>query len=97
MHTVDVATPGGHYPIRIAPGRLEALAQTIPTDATSIVLITNPGIQALMGERVTQVLAQTGKRVLPVLLPDGEAYKSLETLNVIFDAMLGAQLDRRTV
>ncbi len=97
MHTVDVATPGGHYPIRIAPGRLEALAQTIPADATSIVLITNPGIQALMGERVTQVLAQTGKRVVPVLLPDGEAYKSLETLNVIFDAMLGAQLDRRTV
>jgi 3-dehydroquinate synthase len=34
---------------------------------------------------------------VPVLLPDGEAYKTLETLNLIFDAMLGAQLDRRTV
>lgn len=97
MHTVDVATPGGHYPIRIAPGRLESLAQTIPADATSIVLITNPAVQALMGEQVTRVLATTGKRLVPVLLPDGEAYKTLETLNLIFDAMLGAQLDRRTV
>jgi 3-dehydroquinate synthase len=97
MHTVDVATPGGHYPIRIAPGRLESLAQTIPADATSIVLIANPAVQALMGEQVTRVLATTGKRLVPVLLPDGEAYKTLETLNLIFDAMLGAQLDRRTV
>ena len=97
MHTVDVATPGGHYPIRIAPGRLSSLAQTIPADATSIVLITNPAVQALMGEQVTHVLATTGKRIVPVLLPDGEAYKTLETLNLIFDAMLGAQLDRRTV
>jgi 3-dehydroquinate synthase len=97
MHTVDVATPGGHYPIRIAPGRLESLAQTIPADATSIVLITNPAVQALMGEQVTRVLATTGKRLVPVLLPDGEAYKTLETLNLIFDAMLGAQLDRRTI
>ena len=97
MHTVDVATPGGHYPIRIAPGRLESLAQTIPADATSIVLITNPAVQALMGEQVTRVLATTGKRLVPVLLPDGEAYKTLDTLNLIFDAMLGAQLDRRTV
>jgi 3-dehydroquinate synthase len=97
MHTVDVATPGGHYPIRIAPGRLESLAQTIPSDATAIVLITNPAVQALMGEQVTRVLATTGKRLIPVLLPDGEAYKTLETLNLIFDAMLGAQLDRRTV
>ena len=97
MHTVAVATPGGHYPIRIAPGRLLSLAQTIPVDATSIVLITNPAVHALMGEQVTQVLATTGKRIVPVLLPDGEAHKSLETLNFIFDAMLGAQLDRRTV
>jgi 3-dehydroquinate synthase len=50
-----------------------------------------------MGEQVTQVLATTGKRLIPVILPDGEAYKTLETLNLIFDAMLGAQLDRRTV
>jgi 3-dehydroquinate synthase len=97
MHTVEVATPSGHYPIHIAPGRLSALAASIPADATSIAVVTNPVIQALMGERVMQVLAQTGKRLVPIVLPDGEAHKSWETLNLIFDAMLGEQLDRRTV
>lgn len=97
MHTVEVATPGGHYPINIAPGRLASLAATIPADATSIALITNPAIQALVGQQVTEALAQTGKRIVPVILPDGEAHKTWETLNQIFDVMLGAQLDRRTV
>ncbi len=97
MHTVDVATPGGLYPIHIAPGRLDALAQVIPANATSIALVTNPTIDALMGERVLKALSGCGIRIVTVMLPDGEAYKNWETLNVIFDAMLGAQLDRRTV
>lgn len=95
--TVHVATPGGQYPIHIAPGRLNALAQSIPADTTTIVVVTNPVIHALMGERVLKVLAQTGHPVMTVMLPDGEAHKNLETLNRIFDAMLGAQLDRRCV
>ena len=97
LETVQVATPGGHYPINIAPGRLATLAAAIPADATSIALVTNPVIQALLGDEVMQVLGQTGKRIVPVILPDGEAHKTWETLNQIFDAMLGAQLDRRTV
>lgn len=95
--TVSVATPGGHYPINIAPGRLDALAQSIPADATTIALVTNPVIHGLMGERVTQVLRQTGCPVMTVMLPDGESHKSIETLNTIFDAMLGAKLDRKCV
>jgi len=34
---------------------------------------------------------------LRVILPDGEAFKTLETLNRIFDALLAASADRRTV
>ena len=97
MHTVDVTTPGGHYPIHIAPGRLDLLAQTIPADATSIVLVTNPTIDSLMGQRVHSVLSQTGKKIIRISLPDGEAFKTIETLDLIFDAMLEAKLDRRTV
>ena len=97
MQTVNVSTPGGEYPIRIAPGRLDTLAATIPDDATSIALVTNPVVHALMGERVEKELAKTGRKIITVMLPDGEAYKSLDTLNKIFDAMLGAKLDRRCV
>ena len=97
MHTLEVATPGGAYPIHIAAGRLEALAQVIPADATTIALVTNPVVDALYGERVRAVLATTGRRIVPAVLPDGESFKTWETLNQIFDIMLGEQLDRRTV
>lgn len=97
MTVVDVDTPGGHYPIRIAPGRLDALAESIPADATAIAVVTNPTIAALYGERVQRALAITGKRVILVELPDGEAYKNSDTLNLIFDALLTERLDRRAV
>lgn len=97
MTVVEVDTPGGRYPIRIAPGRLDALAESIPADATAIAVITNPTVAALYGERVERALAATGKRIIRVALPDGEAHKNSDTLNLIFDALLTHRLDRRAV
>lgn len=94
---VQVDTPGGTYPIHIAPGRLDALAHSIPADATAIVLVTNDTVNALYGARVRASLAAIGRPIHTVELPDGEAYKTWQTLNHIFDAMLGAQLDRKAV
>jgi len=62
MHIVNVNTPGGTYPIRIAPGRLDALDQSVPSDATSLVLVSSPVIHGLMGALVEQALAKTGKK-----------------------------------
>ena len=97
LDLVMVETPGGHYPIRIGAGRLAALADSIPADATAIALITNPTIDALYGERARQALAAAGKRVLTVHLPDGEAHKDWQSLNLIFDALLQNRLDRKAV
>jgi 3-dehydroquinate synthase len=97
MTTVDVDTPGGRYPIHIAAGRLDRLAEVIPADATSIVVVTNPVVAGLYGERAERALAATGKRVIRVELPDGEQHKTWETLNLIFDALLGNRCDRRCV
>ena len=97
MNVVDVETPGGSYPIHIGPGRLDALDQCIPADATAIAVVTNPTVAALYAERAEAALARTGKRVLRIELPDGEAYKDWQSLNLIFDALLGNRLDRRCV
>jgi 3-dehydroquinate synthase len=97
MNVVHVDTPGGAYPIHIGPGRLDALDQCIPADATAIAVVTNPTVAALYGERAEAALARTGKRVLRIELPDGEAYKDWQSLNLIFDALLGNRLDRRCV
>lgn len=97
MNVVSVDTPGGRYPITIAPGRLDTLAEVLPADATRIALVTNPTIDAIYGDRVRQALAATGKPVFDVILPDGEKYKTWETLQTIFDAMLRQKCDRRAV
>ena len=97
MNVVEVDTPGGQYPIRIAPGRLDALDESIPADATAIAVVTNPTVAALYGERAEAALARTGKRVLRIELPDGESYKDWQSLNLIFDALLTHRLDRRCV
>ncbi|MCB5364682.1 3-dehydroquinate synthase [Pusillimonas sp. CC-YST705] len=97
MKTVQVETPGGSYPIHIAPGQLSTIAQSVPADATAIALITNPTIATHYGSQVHDALATTGKPVLRIELPDGEAYKDWQTLNLIFDALLAYPCDRKVV
>ena len=97
MHVVTVNTPSGNYPIHIAAGRLDTVSESIPDDASAVIVLTNPAIDRLYGDRVRAGLASLHCPVQTVLLPDGEAHKNLETLNLIFDAMLQAQYDRRAV
>src|SRR5690606_27490010 len=97
MNTVQVETPGGSYPIHIAPGRLDVLAQSIPADATATAIVTNPVVGGLYGARAEAALAKSGKPVLRIELPDGEAHKDWQTLNLIFDGLLRHRLDRKAV
>lgn len=97
MSIVRVDTPGGAYPIHVAPGRIDALAHSIPADVTAIALVTNPTVGALYGERVEKALASTGKRVVRIDIPDGEEHKDWQTLNIIFDGLLRNKLDRKAM
>ncbi len=97
MHTVQVDAPGGHYPIHIGSGRLDALADSIPADATALALVTSTTVAGLYGARVQAALATTGKPVLCIELPDGEQHKTWDALNRIFDALLAGGLDRKAV
>ena len=97
MSVVQVNTPGGDYPIHVAAGRLDLIAQSVPTDTTTIALITNPTVFDLYGERVLHALQSTGKKVVQVQIPDGEEHKVGSTLDSIFDALLQNRLDRKAV
>ena len=97
VNTVNVDTPGGRYPIHIAPGRLDRLMESIPGDATAIAVVTNPTVAAHYAERAERALAATGKRVIRIELPDGESYKDWQTLNRVFDALLQNRFDRKSV
>jgi 3-dehydroquinate synthase len=97
MHTVPVETPGGHYPIHIGSGRLDRIADSVPADATAIALVSNTTVSGLYGARARAVLEATGKPVVAIDLPDGEQYKTWDSLDRIFDALLAEGLDRRAV
>lgn len=97
VNRVNVATAGGQYPIHIGPGRLDRLADSIPDDATAVALITNTTIAGQYGERARAALQASGKRIITLELPDGEQYKTWETLDSVFTRLLREGLDRKAV
>ncbi len=97
MSIVNVNVAGGSYAIHIAPNVLKQLATSIPEDASSIVLISNKTIMPLYGDVVKQSLSVTAKPLHILELPDGEAFKTLETLNTIYTFLLSQRVDRKAV
>ena len=95
MQTLQVELGERSYPIYIGEQlieRGELLSRHIR--GKQVAVVTNETIAPLYLERLCKSLA--GFTVTPVVLPDGEAYKNWETLQSVFDVMLGARHDRNT-
>ena len=60
------------------------------------VVVTNTTVGGLHLNRVVGLLACVFEDVRVVELPDGELYKSWDSLNIIFDSLLHWQCDRKT-
>jgi len=60
-------------------------------------IVTNETVAPLFADRLESTLAAAGARVLRIVLPDGEAHKTWTTLDRVFEKLLLAQADRRTV
>jgi len=97
MITVNVELGERAYPIHIGADLIGQTALFAPHIAgNSVTIVTNTTVDPLYGDTLRAALAPLGKQVSTVVLPDGEAYKNLETLNLIFDALLGSRADRKT-
>ena len=97
MQTLIVDFKERSYPILIGSNLLDAPALIVPHLAQQrVAVVTNSTVAPLYLERLSQGLAQHGVDVLPIVLPDGEQYKNWETLNLIFDALLGNRCERKT-
>jgi len=57
-----------------------------------VMIVTNTTVAPLYLERVKSLLGEY--QVSEVVLPDGEEYKTLDTVNLIFSALLEARFDR---
>jgi len=96
--TVRVDLADRSYDILIGAGLLGQASSWLglPKASTALV-VSNTTVGPLYAAQVVQALQPHYARVLTLELPDGEAYKDWQTLNLIFDRLLGAACDRKTV
>lgn len=95
MKTLTLDLGDRSYPIHIGRGllgRTELLAPLIA--GKSVAIVTNETVGPLYLERLRRSLPDVNST--QVVLPDGEEFKTLETVNRIVDALLRARCDRRT-
>ena len=98
MTTVRIALDTRAYDIRIGSGLLDApdtFAAVAASKGTALV-VTNTTVAPLYAARLEQSLQPHFARVLRCTLPDGEEYKTWDTLNQIFTDLLRHQCDRKT-
>ncbi len=86
------------YPIHIGSGLIDQAALFAPHVAgRTAAIVTNETVAPLYERRLAAALAQAGARCFTVVLPDGEEHKDWPTLDRVFEALLRARADRRTV
>ncbi|MCW3149541.1 3-dehydroquinate synthase [Stutzerimonas stutzeri] len=95
MQTLQVNLGERSYPIHIGERLLDSVELfSNRIRGKQVAIVTNETVAPLYLERLTRTLGSYS--VTPIVLPDGEAYKSWQTLQLIFDALLGARHDRHT-
>ncbi|MGF6147034.1 3-dehydroquinate synthase [Kingella potus] len=97
MLTLTVAAPSHSYPIFIGSGLLAGLAQHLaPYVGKKAAVITNDTVAPLYLQSVQTALDALNVEHFSVILPDGEAYKNIESLNHIYDELLRRHAERGT-
>lgn len=71
--------------------------ENVSSKSRVAVVITNTTVGGLHLNRVVGLLACVFENVRVIELPDGELYKSWDSLNIIFDSLLHWQCDRKTI
>ena len=96
MLCVNVELQERRYPILIGNGLLQDERSYPVKRGERVMIVTNPTVAQFYLDTVTFALKKRGCEVDHVLLPDGEKYKTLESLNLIFTALLQGNHGRDT-
>ena len=91
---VQVSLGDRSYPIFIGSDEIRNADIARYVSGKKVLIVTNETIAPLYLESLQQQLSD--KHVDSVILADGERHKNLETLNLIFDQLIGGHHDRKT-
>ena len=86
------------YPIMIGSGLLDAAQtyQNLPPASTAVI-VSNTVVAPLYAVRLQAALQSVFRKVILLVLPDGEACKDWPHLQLIFDVLLENNCDRKTI
>ncbi len=101
MRTITVdflsASETRNYPIHIGNNILDQTDLIVSClQQKHVAIVSNTTVAPLYLNKLRSALEEKGVRSIPIILPDGEAYKNWETLNLIFDALLKNHCERTT-
>lgn len=97
MQTLNVEFAERSYPIHIGQNLLSRAELILPyLKRKQAAVVTNTTVAPLYLEQLCEPLRQNGIAIVPVVLPDGEQYKTAETLGKIYDALLENRCERST-
>jgi 3-dehydroquinate synthase len=91
-----VTAPDAQYPILIGGGLLKSLPALLDERKllNRVAVVTNETLAPLYGEALVKTL---GPQATLIKVPDGEQYKTLTSVRILYDAFIDAELDRRSV
>lgn len=97
MQTLKVELANRSYPIHIGRDLISDANLILPhLKRKHVAIVTNTTVAPLYLDKLSQTLQASGVTVIPIILPDGEAYKNTETLNTIYDVLLQNRCERST-
>ncbi len=99
MTRITVPTPEGHYHICIGEGILTHAGRLLANRAVAkgkAAIVTNEDIAAHYAEVLSESLQKEGYSPVLCQVPEGEAHKTLATVQNLYDQFVAAELDRRS-
>lgn len=95
-HSLRVRAPDGAYDVLVGRGLLADLGPRLAERGVKgqVALVTDEAVAPLHAPTAQASLARAGFAVTPVVLPAGEAAKTLDTVRLAYDSFLAAGLGR---
>jgi len=97
MDTIRVNLGERAYPVYVGSNNLGSIGGLLSNFELSrrIAVISNPVVWKYYGAKVIKSLKSSGFTPVKIIIPDGENYKNLKTVEKIYTGMLKAGIDRK--